>query len=324
MNQRWTCRDFQNGDESHIIRLFNLVFRQEMSLPLWKWRFVENPYGKSIIKLMFDSDKLIGHYAAMPMSVQVAGVSVKAALAITTMTHPDYSRRGIFTFLAKEAWDACVKQGCTFVCGFPNENAYPRLTGQLGWQGLGKIVTIEKILREKPENRPIMPDIQNVERFDKRVDILWDKVKNDHLVTVPRTMDYLNWRFFQNPAVSYQKYVVLDQKGQMTGYAVLKEYARGTEKKGHIVDMLAVDDEIVRMLVRHSCAFFQSKQITYISAWFPASSRYRRVMEQEGFRAERPGQNFGVRVFDKAGSIAGIVEGSLDNWFLTMGDSDVY
>ena len=325
MDQRWICRDYKNGDESHIIRLFNQVFLQEMSLSLWRWRFSDNPYGKAIIKLMFDADKLIGHYAVIPATIQVVGEPVKAVFSMTTMTHPDYSGRGIFTFLAEEVYQSCIKQGFSFVYGFPNDNSYPGFTRKLGWEGLGKTVTLQKVLPERPGNRPIMPDIQSVERFDRKVDLLWDKVKNDYPVTVPRVEKYLNWRFSQNPDVHYQKYVISNQSRQMVGYAVLKEYIHSDAKKGHIVDMLSVNnDEVIRTLVRHSCAYFQSRQISDISGWFPADSRYRRVMEEEGFKAGKAGQNFGVRVFDKAGSLTNIVGGSLNNWYLTMGDSDVF
>lgn len=325
MDPRWMYRDYKNGDELQIIRLFNRVFGQEMSLPFWKWRFKENPYGKGIIKLVFDADKLIGQYAVIPMSVQVTGVPVKAAFSMTTMTHPDYSGRGIFTFLAGEVYKSCAQQGFSFVYGFPNDNSYPGFTQKLGWEGLGKTVTLQKVLHEESDNLSIVADIKNVARFDKSVDLLWNKVKNDYPVIVPRVARYLNWRFVQNPEVRYQKYVISDRPGQTLGYAVLKEYVRGDEKKGHIVDMLSVDDnDIIRMLVRHACAYFQSRQIADVSGWFPAASCYSRVMEEEGFKAENTGQNFGVRAFDKAGSLARIVVGSLDNWYLTMGDSDVF
>jgi hypothetical protein len=325
MDPRWICRDYQNGDEPHILHLFNLVFKQEMSLPFWKWRFLENPYGKGIIKLMYDVNKLIGHYAVMPISVQVTNRPMKAVFSMTTMTHPDYSGRGIFTFLAEEVYSSCVKQGFSFVYGFPNDNSYPGFTRKLGWAGLGKTVTLQKVLNERIDIQPIAGNIHNVKRFDKRVDSLWDKVRHEYPVAVPRVEKYLNWRFVRSPDVHYQKYIITDKSGQIAGYMVLKQYVRSDEKKGHIVDMLTLeDDEIIRVLVKHSCACFQRQQITDVSAWFPADSRYRRVLEQEGFKEEKPGQNFGIMVFDKASSLNSAVADSLNSWHLTMGDSDVY
>jgi GNAT superfamily N-acetyltransferase len=324
MDPRWTHRDYKNGDELPILRLFKQVFGQEMSLSFWRWRFKENPYGKGIIKLMFDVDKLIGQYAVVPVSVQVADSPVKAVFSMTTMTHPDYSGRGIFTFLAEKVYRSCAQHGFSFVYGFPNDNSYPGFTLKLDWEGLGKTVTLQKSLPEKLGNRPKAANIKNVERFDETVDLLWDKVKNEYPVAVPRVEKYLNWRFSRNPDVRYQKYVISERPGRIAGYTVLKEYVRGDEKIGHIVDMLSVNrDDIIRMLVRHACAYFKSRQISDVSGWFPVNSRYCRVMEEEGFEEVRPGQNFGIRVFDKAGSLAGTA-GSMDNWYLTMGDSDVF
>jgi hypothetical protein len=325
MDQHWTSRDYNNGDETHIIRLFNRVFSREISLSLWKWRFRENPDGKGIIKLMFDGDILIGHYAVIPMSVRVTGMSIKAALAMTSMTHPDYSGRGIFTSLAKEVWNVCQQQGFSFVYGFPNEAAHPVLTGRLGWEGIGKIVALRKILSGKPINLQTVAEIKNVERFDKKVDLLWDEVKNEYPVSIPRIEKYLNWRFSRNPDIQYQKYIISEPLGRILGYVVLKEYIRGVVKKGHIVDMLSVpNDEVIRMLVRHSCVHFKYRQITDISGWFPAGSRYLRVMEEEGFKAGKSRQNFDVRMLNDDGNLARIVTGALTNWYLTMGDSDVF
>jgi GNAT superfamily N-acetyltransferase len=324
MDPRWTYRNYKNGDELLILRLFKQVFGQEISLAFWRWRFEENPYGKGIIKLMFDVDKLIGQYAVVPVSVQVADSPVKAVFSMTTMTHPDYSGRGIFTFLAQEVYRTCAQQGFSFAYGFPNDNSYPGFTQKLKWKGLGKTVTLQKSLPEKFDKQSIEADIKNVERFDETVDLLWEKVKSEYPVAVPRVEKYLNWRFSRNPDVRYQKYVISERPGQIAGYVVLKEYVRGDEKIGHIVDMLSVSsDDVIRMLVRHACTYFISRRISHVSGWFPVSSRYCRVMEEEGFEAVRPGQNFGVRMFDKAGGLAGAV-GLMDNWYLTMSDSDVF
>ncbi len=320
MEQHWKYRDYVKGDERLIIHLFKRVFGKEMPLPFWKWRFVENPYGNGIIKLMFDDDKLIGHYAVIPMSVQVAGTSVKAAFSMTTMTHPEYSGRGIFTFLAEEVYNACAKQGLSFVYGFPNSNSYPGFTQKLGWAGLGKILNFHKVLADESGKPPVI-DMRCIESFDNRADLLWEKVKGNYSIIVPRVEKYLNWRFSRNPDVYYQKYILLDKQGQMIGYAILKQYVNDAGKKGHIVDMLSInDEESIRILIRHSCAYFRNKQIADVSGWFPVKSQYRRILEEEGFKAEETGQNFGVSTFDQAHNLVK----SMENWYLTMGDSDVY
>ncbi len=46
---RHEVRDYNEGDESAILDLFELVFGKSMSRDFWKWRFVDNPSGEGMI-----------------------------------------------------------------------------------------------------------------------------------------------------------------------------------------------------------------------------------------------------------------------------------
>lgn len=325
MEQHWICRDYQPGDEGQILTLFKRVFRQDMSLATWKWHFIENPAGKGIIKLMFDKGQIIGHYAVIPMNLQMAKRYVKAVFSMTTMTHPEYSGRGIFTFLAEEVYKSCAQQGVTLVYGFPNDNSYPGFTKKLGWEGLGKTVILYKNLDKDSGYFSIHGDIQSPKRFDNRIDILWNKVRDNYTVIVPRIAEYLNWRYTNNPNVQYKNYMLMDKRDQVLGYIVLKLYIQSEIKKGHIVDLLSInDEEVIRTLVKKSYAYFRSKQIYNVSGWFSSDSQYYSVMKQEGFMEADDGQNFGLRVFDKDSNPELIKGHLLSDWHLTMGDSDVF
>ena len=137
-------RDYNSGDEYRILDLFKQVFQREMGLNFWRWRFLENPFGKAIIKLSFDRDILIGHYAVIPMDVQVQGETIKAVFSMTTMTHPEYSGKGIFTCLAEDNYRLCQDKGFNFVYGFPNRNSHQGFVRKLKWQDLGKLAILEK------------------------------------------------------------------------------------------------------------------------------------------------------------------------------------
>jgi len=90
-------KKYQPGDETKIIQLFNLCFNQEMSLEVWNWRFLNNPFTKEIfVHLMWEGEDLVGHYAVSPVNMLVNGEELKTALSMTTMTHPDYGGEGNF------------------------------------------------------------------------------------------------------------------------------------------------------------------------------------------------------------------------------------
>lgn len=324
MKESWVCRDYERGDEHQILSLFAEVFQREMSLAFWKWRFIENPFGKGIIKVLFDDDKLIGHYAVIPMNVEAQGRLLKAAFSMTTMTHPDYGGRGIFTYLAEETYKLCHQRGCHFVYGFPNKNSYYGFTHKLGWHGFGHMAALEKKLQSSAKTTSIAKATKQIEHFDDTINSLWDKAKQDYTIIVPRTEEFMNWRFVENPDTDYLKCIILDDNSDISGYVILKVYAKGDVVKGHIVDMLSMPDrEVVKLLLEYSYHYFLERGIYDISCWMPENSFYSGILQKEGFARRDTETYFGVRVFSEGNLLAKSTE-QLSNWFITMADSDAF
>jgi GNAT superfamily N-acetyltransferase len=324
MKDSWSCRDYQGSDEHQILTLYREVNKNDMAFRYWQWRYIESPFGTGIIKLLFDNDKLIGHYAVTPMDIQVSNNLVKAAFSLHTMTHPSFQKQGIFTFLAEEVYKKCQSKGFKFVYGFPNENSYHGFTTKLGWLGFGKINSLEKDIDVKAKRTSKAENIYEIERFDDRVNTLWDRVKAGYRVIVPRTKDYLNWRFVEHPTVKYPKYIITAKGSEILGYMILKVYTKGEQVKGHIIDVLCVDDrDVVRKLLDCAYAYFVEKGIVNLSCWMSDNCFCAQILKEEGFVTREFETHFGVRTFNKEDKSLRVVE-QFGNWHLTMGDSDVF
>lgn len=325
MNESWTCRDYQEGDEHQILSLFDEVFGKKMSLDFWRWRFRDNPFGQGIIKLLFDGNELIGHYAVMPIVVRVVDKPLKAVFSMTTMTHPSYAGKGIFTYLAEETYTTSKSKGYQFAYGFPNKNSYSGFVRKLGWLDLGKITILEKKLAPST----IMPSkakyvMKEVKYFDNTINKLWDGVQRDYAAIVPRNDIFLNWRFAQNPNATYAKYVALDSANSISGYLILKTYQENDITKGHIVDMLAnPDTHLVASLVEYACGYFEERSINNISCWIPPKSIYDDVLVDNGFVRSETETYFGFRSFTDDAELNKSLS-DIANWYITMGDSDVF
>lgn len=319
-----TFRNYKSGDEHRILDLFKQVFGKEMSLSFWRWRFADNPFGKAIIKLSFDGDTLIGHYAVIPMEVQVQGKLTKAAFSMTTMVHQDYRDSQIFVRLARETYKAAAETGAQFVYAFPNGNSYFPFVKMLGWRGLGTVSILEKPVKNEGIGRASGFNIKRIERFDSSIDLLWEGLKPKYPVIVPRNSQFLNWRFVQNPDINYAKYVFAND-GELSGYIVLKRYSAPDRKVGHIVDMLATEnDEVISGLIDSAYRHFAVQGIDVISGWFPDNTVYARILGGAGFtRKDMEDTYFGVKILDKPGDSNTVIN-HLPNWFLSMGDSDVF
>ena len=116
---------YKLGDELKIIELFEQSFGKKMSLEYWKWRFSDNPFTSNIfIDLMWDNDLLVGHYAVSPVEMILEDKKILTALSMTTMTHPQYGGKGIFSKLAENLYKRLTEEGYTMVWGFPNNNSH--------------------------------------------------------------------------------------------------------------------------------------------------------------------------------------------------------
>jgi len=324
MKKPWIYRDYQSGDESKILTLYKEVNDNEMPLNLWKWRYKRNPFGEGIIKLLFTENKLIGHYAVTPVNLIVDNRPVKSVFSLHTMTHPGFQKQGIFTYLAEEVYKTCQEKDYCFVYGFPNENSYHGFTNKLNWTGFGKMTVLEKNISIHDKKSSSTDGIYEIKRFDHKVDSLWEKTEKSNKIIVPRTKNYLNWRFIEHPTVEYPVYTITDHNSELLGYIILKIYTKEIKAKGHIVDILCAEDEnIARRLLHFAYQYFREREIDYLSCWMPKGHFLTRILSEEGFITSEMETQFGVRVFDKEKQFLRFVE-HFGKWHLTMGDSDVF
>ncbi len=324
MKESWVCRDYQRGDERDILTLYKEVNDREMTLEYWRWKFAKNPFNPVIIKLMFDGDKLIGHRGAIPTIVSVQGSTSPAIIMVNTMTHPAYQRAGISTYLAEAIYDQAKQQGIKFAYNFPNLKSYPVYLRINGWQSLDRRSIWQKqIPSQATSSLTHIVAMTRVARFDHRIDRLWDRLKENYVVAVPRTEKYLNWKFTENPITKYPKYII-ENNDEISGYLVLKIYTKGSETTGHIIDMLCLNDrELVRSLIAFSQEFFRKMGIKKISCWMPQNCFYTQILEEESFVKHQIETHFGLRVLSELDSRLEKVK-HIENWHLTMADSDVY
>jgi len=325
IKNNWIYKNYKEGDEIQILNLFEKVFGKKMALGFWKWRFIENPFGPGIIKLLFENDLLIGHYAVIPMVVQVKNGPVQTVFSMTTMTHPDYQGQGIFSYLAGEMYREVEEKGFGLVYGFPNKNSHYGFVNKLDWKDLGRIIFFYKELKNDfLASIPQDNNVCEVKNFDNAVDLLWDRIKKNYCVIVPRTKDFLNWRFIKNPETNYKIYSVKN-KEKMSGYVVLKLYKRENEEIGHIVDILGENDSTVEKLLQVSYNYFFENNIKKISCWMQDSYSPGALMTKEGFIRNDFNLEtyFGVKILNEKNNSLKEAE-CFNNWYLTMGDSDVF
>jgi len=312
-------RDYQPNDERDILTLFEQVFHKKRSVDMWSWRYMQNPNGRGIIKLMWDGSRLVGHYAVCPTVVFVDGMPYGAALSTDTMVHPECWKQGIFTRLATACYDECAKRGIDLVYGFPNLNSYDTFVGKLGWTGFGKMPVWNLDLGNiYTLAMPMIPDwnpwLRQVGEFGLDVGkVLWPYLQT-HRVIVSRGATSLNWRYVQNPVVKYVRYV--DTRAGILGYVVFKVL----EDKGFIVDALC-GSSIIHDLLGRVIFYMANEGVKSISCYMN-DERWAPELIRFGFtKGLMEKRHFGVKLIADSPLESALV---LNNWYITQGDSDTY
>ena len=106
------------------------------SVEYLNWLYFENPRGEVKGFDAFDGEKLVGHYACIP--IKVAGYKNDSLLSLNTATHPDYQGRGLFSALATATYES-VSTSYANVVGVANSKSIRGFVKYLGFENLGNL-----------------------------------------------------------------------------------------------------------------------------------------------------------------------------------------
>lgn len=131
-----------------ISELFLESFGKPLDKKLWEWAYIENPFGEPLVSVALYNDKVVGHYAVIPMNLENESSSIFGYLSMTTMVAVDYRRHRLFQRLAEMVYERIDKTNLpSIVFGFPNDNSAPGFIKRLGWS----ISEDYKVVCIKPE-----------------------------------------------------------------------------------------------------------------------------------------------------------------------------
>lgn len=319
-------RQYTPGDEEEILNLFHLAFKKNLSMAFWKWRFENNPFLKTpMINLMWDGNTIAGHYAVSASQIVYKGQKILSSLSGTTMTHPNYEGKGIFTNLALSLYDRISQDyGIASVLGFPNQFSHYGLVKKIGWTDV-EVVPMFRIQANLLKHSFNSAEIIIIREFNEAhaafiqdciVDLGFEIYTN-------RSAKYLNWRYLQCPISKYHC-IEYRQHGEIRGIIIGKEYLIEGRSEIDVVDFFCNEDLNTISLLFNAINVFieQNNNVSpqYINTWLSLRDRRHLEMERLGFRISSPLTYLCTKPFRD-----GIDEIKMGNkWYIAMGDSDVY
>ncbi len=357
--KRWIARSYLPGDETGIQKLREKIWgdleKEKLSLEFWRWQFIENPAGKGFIQVADDHGIIAGHQPVVPTDFLINGQSLKFAMSVDTMTHPDYQKQGIFSTLSKAAYEEAAKSGIEIVWGFPNENSRPGFIKNLAWSDITVLPVYAKILMTKNLLKryfrsallsrwlaifldPIckivfstggakVPGlvIQEIREFDERFDNLWNQNAHSHNIIQVRDSRHLQWRYFQIPLRRYRVFAA-EQDGKLVCYMVLRSMELFDLKVGAIADLFPVhiDKKIIKALFHRANSVFREEGMDLMVFMIPP--QFRTIIKGLRFLKIPDFLNLkrwyvGLRY--QASQYKHDFLLNIENWFLTFGDTDI-
>jgi hypothetical protein len=362
MEREWLSRAYEPGDEVGIGSLWRTTFSNSdevgrTELGYWSWQYRDPPAGFGRIRVAVSEDQIVGHYAVVPMQMQVMGEMIRGTLSLDTMTHPDFQRRGILGKLAGEVYDELDRDGLPITYGFPNENSVGALTRKLGWDYVCALPVFVKPLRADriagrflpgrllgtlagPFARlgsriisppcsvplPAEPKLRWLEQFDQQADELWDAVYDPAKIALTRSARFLNWRYPANPLREY-RILAYEEDGHLLAFAVLRCMAQFGLRGGMIVELVGDpdrDDALAAVLAGVE-EYFRWAGMDLAACLMHGDPRTVRALKRCGFLAAPR------RAFKEWHFCVRLNNGSLDRdaladperWHVTFGDTDI-
>lgn len=301
-------REYEDFLES-FNELFNLTFKRKIHPDYLRWRYLDNPVDDLLVAVAIDNNKIVANYSASPCNLIFDGTLYKTALSMTTMTHPDYNGRGLFTDLAELLYCEMEKRGYSLIWGFPNNNSHGIFQSKLAWEDIYEIPNFTINLQMV---KPTLIESDYLFEFDNTFEKI--VVYPNSKIQVEKNVDYYKWRYLSNPVNKYVNYGLI-YKDKYRANAIYKNYGDSID----LVELTGDSDEMKLILLKKLIQNLKEQGNNHMNCWLNVNSGLYTSFEKLGFHNTAPVTYFGGRQLG-----AGIMFNNYKLWEISMGDSDVY
>lgn len=228
-----TIREANDQDIPDILKVLKASLGESSSKKteaVWRYKHIDNPFGRSLVLVAVEEDKIIGVRAFMRWKWQKGNEVFSAFRAVDTATHPEHQGKGIFKKLTLKALEVAKSNGDHFVFNTPNEQSKPGYL-KMGWEEVAKlkvgIKPVNPFHWKKTATHTELPlEIQcseeSIEFLTKELNL--ELARSCNFFT-PKSRKYLTWRYENNPM---QEYIInATDKFYLAGY--VKQHSKFTE-----------------------------------------------------------------------------------------------
>jgi hypothetical protein len=328
LDGKYILRSFRPGDETGILNLWKTAFKSNMDPDLFKWKYLDNPYSKTMMLCVTDNSEIVTFYGGIPFKFQYNADIVYVVNLMDIMSHPDHRTNRVFEKTAKQFIEHfCTPGNLLHMYGFPGELHYSIGEKILNYKKISSIsyfnVLPEELINQKKPSDKMAIEVKKVKTMEgmaKEFDLLWENCKLYYPFSIVRDASFVKWRFFDHPEKQYNvlKFVNSDDDS-VVAWAVLMV----NELKASIVDLLLPDSQILFMEVINCISeYVIGLDLKAIDTWLPENhflaghalfSGFKKVNEPSGIIPT-------VALYEHSPSLEWIKS----NLYYNMGDGDLF
>ena len=240
-------------DAEGICALFKKVFREDMSIEHWRWKY-DREHSHAVV--VFRDDVLVAHYGGVGIDICYKGADRTAIQITDLMVDPD-ARQGVrsrspFNLAAQKFLESLVGFDKPFLLafGFPSVRAMG-LSEKMGYFATaGTMVEIEWCRPESCEkgfSKVVELTSENFAAYASSINRLWSKGKGqlDESIICRKDSAYFKWRYLDHPSKKYSLYLV---PGLFRRSAKAIFVMRHDDNKSMLMDLLCTWPVFVKTL----------------------------------------------------------------------------
>ncbi len=326
---RFSIRPFVPEDEERVLRLWAAVFEKTMPLTLWRWKYIDNPFGASMMVCESEEGEIAAFFAGLRYPALWKGREVFVLHAVDNMSNPKYrgvlsGKKGLFARTAAHCFQCETGPGkCVFVYGYPGKRHFRLGQHLLGYmmlpRGMGFLrATVTKV---KAKSGPSVRIVEKIARASEGFDRLCQTAAREYRFTVRRDAQFITWRFMSHPVQTYQLWVCRSLWTEhISAFAVVQQ--EGT--RGRLVDLWAVGDErnAIRLLAELASELGRSGVET-LECWLPQGHFLTTLLKTIGFEAAPEPFGFVPACLDRSFHPDLDIAWAAHNFYYTLADADL-
>lgn len=321
-------RPYKNGDAEKIHSFFQSltsIYKRDAEFWVWINRLLTSDMYVQVAEV---DGEIIGHYAALPVYLNIDGQEVKAAQMLHIVIHPEYRNLALSYPMMKQLYKRLREDGYALTYGFPNVNIrqialriekVTRVDLFNSYQLKSLDFQISQVLKYSIEETDLLScnDLFNLNDF-------FEKHHSHSRVEIKKNAKYWMCRYNIHPQKLYKFITIKGKSDNIVGYFVCKSYISDNIKYWHIIDFIVENTinikDAINSMISHYCS-----DVDIFSVW-KGDEPFETAIKDIGFVADGFDTFLGIKILDEEYLTADKVEILKDfkNWSLVMGDSDAF